>query len=45
MVLPEGSALTPFVNQALTTLTANGTVARLSRRRLTTNLSTLPVLR
>ena len=45
VVLPEGSVLTPFVNRALGGLVANGTVAALSRRWLTTNLATLPVLR
>jgi polar amino acid transport system substrate-binding protein len=45
VVLAEGSPLTPFVNRALSALIAQGAVARLSQRWLTTNLAQLPVLR
>jgi polar amino acid transport system substrate-binding protein len=45
IVLPEGSALTPFVNRGLGGLLANGTVSALSRRWLTADLARLPVLR
>ena len=45
IVLPEGSALTPFVNRALGRLIAQGVVARLSQKWLATNLAQLPVLR
>jgi polar amino acid transport system substrate-binding protein len=45
VALPRGSALTPQVSAAITALIADGTLARLQRSWLTTNLSALPVLR
>ena len=44
-VLPKGSALTPRVSAAVEALVANGTVAKLQRRWLATDLAKLPVLR
>lgn len=44
VVLPKGSALTPRVNAAVKALLANGTVAKLQRRWLSTDLTKLPVL-
>jgi polar amino acid transport system substrate-binding protein len=45
VALPRGSALTGPVNDAIRTLIADGTVARLQRSWLAANLNTLPVLR
>ncbi len=45
VVLPKGSLLTPRVSTAVRALVANGTIARLQRRWLATDLSKLPVLR
>jgi polar amino acid transport system substrate-binding protein len=44
ITLPKGSRLTPLVNRALQELIADGTVAALAKRWLTTDLSKLPVL-
>jgi ABC-type amino acid transport substrate-binding protein len=44
VALPKGSQLLPTVDAALGTLIADGTVQRLQRKWLTTNLSALPVL-
>jgi polar amino acid transport system substrate-binding protein len=45
VALPRGSALTAQVNDAITSLIADGTVARLQRNWLAMNVSALPVLR
>ena len=45
IALPRGSALLGPVNQALDALIADGTVARLQRKWITTRLDALPVLR
>ena len=45
VVLPKGSLLTPRVSAAVRALVANGTIARLQRRWLATDLSKLLVLR
>jgi polar amino acid transport system substrate-binding protein len=45
VALPRGSALTAQVNEALAGLIADGTIERLERTWLTTNLGSLPVLR
>ena len=44
IVLPRGSSLTPRVNAAVLALTSNGTLARLQRRWLLTDLGALRVL-
>jgi polar amino acid transport system substrate-binding protein len=45
IALPKGSALTTAVSTALSSLIADGTVARLERTWLTANLAKLPVFR
>jgi polar amino acid transport system substrate-binding protein len=45
VVFEKGSGLRPSVNQALQALLRNGTVAKLQRRWLTTNVAKLPLLR
>jgi polar amino acid transport system substrate-binding protein len=45
VVLQKGSPLTPRVDAAVRELVANGTLSRLQRRWLSTDLSRLPVLR
>jgi polar amino acid transport system substrate-binding protein len=45
VALPRGSALTLQVNEAVAGLVADGTIDRLERTWLATNLVTLPVLR
>jgi polar amino acid transport system substrate-binding protein len=45
IALPKGSPLLGAVNKALGSLTADGTVQRLQKKWLSTNLSALPVLR
>ncbi len=44
VTLRKGSPLTPLVDRAIRQLGADGTIAALSRRWLTTNLAKLPVL-
>ena len=45
VVLPKSSQLTPRVSTAIKALVANGTVARLQRRWLSTDVTKLPILR
>jgi polar amino acid transport system substrate-binding protein len=45
VALPRGSALRPSVDAALTRLEEDGTLARLARKWLTTDVGRLPVLR
>ena len=45
IALPKGSALVGPVNRAIAALVADGTIARLQRTWLTTNLEKLPTLR
>jgi polar amino acid transport system substrate-binding protein len=45
IAFPKGSPLRASVNAALRTLTRNGTLARLQKRWLSTDISKLPVLR
>jgi ABC-type amino acid transport substrate-binding protein len=45
IALPKGSALLGPLNRAIAALVADGTVARLQRKWLTTNVEKLPALR
>ena len=45
VALPKGSPLAPAVDAAVAALVADGTIARLQKQWLSTNLGALPVLR
>ena len=45
VALPQGSELTPAVNDAIAGLIADGTIARLQKQWLSTTVASLPVLR
>ena len=44
MIMPQGSALEPAVNAAITALVAEGKIATLMKRWLDADLAKLPVL-